>query len=112
MKKIFLLIVLSSTLLFSQDEFLVNTFKDSTQRWPSIDKDGDGNYYVVWQSINLVSSISPYPICLQQFNSNNVKVGSEIVVNEATGNKQEKPVIATNATGRSVVTWSSFTDLA
>lgn len=112
MKKIFLLIVLSSTLLFSQDEFLVNTFKDSTQRWPSIDKDGDGNYYVVWQSINLVSSISSYPICLQQFNSNNVKVGSEIVVNEATGNKQEKPVIATNATGRSVVTWSSFTDLA
>lgn len=111
MKKIFLLIVLSSTLLFSQDEFLVNTFTDSTQRWPSIDKDDNGNYYVVWQSINVISSILLHPIYLQQFNSNNVKVGSEILVNESTPNIQEKPVIATNANGRSVVSWSSFTDL-
>ncbi|OGU54991.1 MAG: hypothetical protein A2006_10205 [Ignavibacteria bacterium GWC2_35_8] len=110
MKKIFLLLVLSSTLLLSQNEFLVNTLTDTTQRWPSVDKDGSGNYYVVWQSIFLPSSISPYPIYLQMFNSNDVKVGGEILVNEATGKKQEKPVIATNAAGRSVIAWSSYTD--
>ena len=84
MKKLFVILVLSSSLLFSQNEFLVNTITDSTQRWPAIDKDGNGNYYVVWQSVNLVSSISPYPIYLQQFNSNNEKVGGEILVNEST----------------------------
>ena len=112
MKKLFALLVVSSSLLFSQNEFLVNTHTDTTQRWPSIDKDGDGNYYVVWQSIKLVSSISPYPICLQQFNSNNEKVGNEILVNESTPYKQEKPVIATNANGRSIVTWSAYIDLS
>lgn len=112
MKKIFLLLIMNSSLLFSQNEFLVNTTNDSTQRWPSIGKDGSENYYVVWQSINLVSSISPYPIFLQQFNSDNIKVGGEILVNEASPYKQEKPVIATNSSGKSVVAWSSFNDLS
>jgi len=112
MKKIFMLLIISSTLILSQNEFLVNTYTDSTQRWPSIDKDGSGNYYVVWQSTNLISSISPHPIYLQHFNSNNEKVGNEILVNESTPYKQEKPVIATNANGRSIVAWSSYTDLS
>lgn len=112
MKKLLALFILSSSLLFSQSEFLVNTITDSTQRWPSINKDGNGNYYVVWQSIVPFSSISPYPIYLQQFNSKNEKVGSEILVNESTPFKQEKPTIATNAGGKSVVVWSSFTDLS
>ncbi len=111
MKKIFLLIVVSSTLLISQNEFVVNTFTDSTQRWPSIDKDGSGNYYVVWQSLNQVSANSKSDIYLQMYNSNDAKVSSEVLVNSSTSNNQEKPVIATNANGRSVVVWSSFTDL-
>jgi hypothetical protein len=112
MKKIFLLFIISSTLLLSQNEFLINTYTHSTQRWPSIDKDGSGNYYVVWQSINRYSSISPHPIYLQQFNSNNEKVGNEILVNQSIPYKQEKPFIATNENGRSIVAWSAYTDLS
>ena len=111
MKKIYLLLLLSSTLLFSQNEFLVNTYTDTTQRWPSVDKDGNGNYYIVWQSIVPFSSISPYPIYLQQFNPNNEKVGDEILVNVPSPFKQEKPAIATNSNGKSIVAWSAFTDL-
>jgi hypothetical protein len=107
-----LLFVLSSTLLFSQSEFLVNTYTDTTQRWPSVDKDGIGNYYIVWQSLNQVSSNSKSDIYLQQFSSSDVKVGGEVLVNTATTDNQEKPVIATNATGRSIVAWSSFTNLS
>src|SRR3989304_7133482 len=112
MKKIFLLFIFNSTLLLSQNEFLVNTYTDSTQRWPSIDKDGNGNYYVIWQSLNQASVYSKGDIFLQQFNSNDVKVGDEELVNLITGNNQEKPVIATNSFGKSVVAWSSFTDLS
>lgn len=109
MKKIFILLVLSSIAIFSQSEFLVNTYTDTTQRWSSIDKDGNGNYYVVWQSINWISSVAPYQIVLQQFNSNDQKVGSEVLVNGASTYKQEKPAIVTNAFGKSIIVWSAFT---
>lgn len=111
MKKIFYLFIFSP-LLFSQIEFQVNSSSDSTQRWPSIDRDGLGNYYVVWQSsVNLISSISVSAIILQQFNANDEKVGSEIVVNSAAPFLQEKPYIATNQNGKSVVAWVSYENL-
>ncbi|MCK7526741.1 MAG: hypothetical protein MZV64_58670 [Ignavibacteriales bacterium] len=100
MKKILIFLALSTTLVFSQNEFRVNTFTDTTQRWASVDKDGNGNYYVVWQSINWLSSVSPFQIVLQQFNSSDQKVGGEVLVNGATTYKQEKPTIATNSSGK------------
>ena len=59
MKKIFLLLIISSTLLSSQNEFLVNTYTDSTQRWPSIDKDGsvvDG-YFIYAIIVSLIGNL-------------------------------------------------------
>lgn len=111
MKKISSLILIASSIIFSQSEFQVNTFSDSTQRWPGIDKDGNGNYYVAWQSLNQITPTSQNDIYLQMFNSNDIKVGGEVLVNSSTLNNQEKPAIATNPLGRSVVVWSSFTDL-
>jgi hypothetical protein len=111
MKKIFLLIVINSAFLFSQNEFLVNTFTDSTQRWPAIDKDGNGNYYVVWQSLNQVATNSKSDIYLQMFNSSNTKIGGEVLINSTVTNNQEKSVIATNSNGKCIVAWSSYSDL-
>ncbi len=111
MKSILTFLVLTSSIIFSQNEFQVNTFSDTTQRWASIDKDGSGNYYVVWQSLNQVSPTSQSDIFLQMFNANDAKVGGEILVNLFTLNNQEKPSIATNQLGRSVIVWSSFTNL-
>lgn len=108
MKKIIVIIAVVSSFLFAQNEFLVNTYTDTTQRWAAIDKDGIGNYYVVWQSLNLASSVAPRQIVLQQFNSNNSKVGSEVLVNGASVHNNEKPGIATNLGGKSIVVWSSF----
>lgn len=111
MKKISTLIVLTSSLILSQNEFQVNTYSDTTQRCPSIDKDGSGNYYVVWQSLNQVSPTSQGDIYLQMFNESDAKVEGEILVNSFTLNNQEKPSIAANQSGRSVIVWSSFTNL-
>jgi hypothetical protein len=111
MKNLFLLLVLSPVFHFSQNEFLVNTCSDNTQRWSAVDKDSIGNYYIVWQSLNQVSSNSKRDIYVQQFNSNDVKVGREVLVNDVVTHNQEKPVIATNPNGKSVVVWASYTDL-
>jgi hypothetical protein len=57
----------------------------------------------------LLSSVSPYQIVLQQFNSSDQKIDGEVLVNVASTFKQEKPAIATNNSGKSVVVWSSVT---
>jgi hypothetical protein len=111
MKNLFILFILSPVFLFSQKEFLVNTCSDNTQRWSAVDKDSIGNYYIVWQSLNQVSSSSKSDIYLQQFNSNDVKVGREVLVNDIVTHNQEKPDIATNPDGKSVAVWASYTDL-
>lgn len=108
MKKIILMLVLISSFHFSQNEFKVNTYSDSTQRWPAIDRDGSGNYYVVWQSLNQISPSSQSDIYLQMFDQNDVKIGTEVLVNFYTSENQEKPFIATNASGKSIIVWSSF----
>ncbi|NWF88172.1 MAG: hypothetical protein HXY50_01785, partial [Ignavibacteriaceae bacterium] len=106
MKRIFTFLLIVSSLLFSQNEFQVNTYSDSTQRWPSISIDGNGNYYVVWQSLLRDSLNTNSNIYLQQFNSNDEKIGSEVLVNGYEWDQQEKPVIATNSSGTSIIAWS------
>jgi hypothetical protein len=45
------------------------------------------------------------------FNSSNTKIGGEVLINSDVTNNQEKPVIATNSIGKSIVAWSSYSDL-
>ena len=110
MKKIFLLFVFSSLILNAQNEYLVNTFKDSIQRSPVVAKDGSGNYVVVWQSLNQAAANSNYDIYMQLYNSNDEKIGGEILVNQTTAGAQEKPAVAMNNNGKVVVVWSSYSN--
>ncbi len=96
--------------LFAQNEFIVNTYTDSTQRDPQIDKDNSGNYVIVWTSLNQISVNNADEIYLQKFNSANQKIGSEELVNSVTEKNQEKPAIAMNGNGMFVITWASYSD--
>jgi hypothetical protein len=110
MKKLLLLIITVSTISFSQSEFLVNTYLDSTQRDPQIERDAVGNYLVVWQSYNQVASNSEGDIYFQRFDNNNQKVGTETIVNSISTKNQERPAIAMNPNGDFIVAWASLTD--
>lgn len=107
MKKVFFIFFLSVCVL-AQSEFLVNEYTDTTQRSPVIAKDSIGNYAVVWQSLNQVSSQSGYDIYLQKYFSNGTKNGSPQVVNQVTAGNQEYPVIAMNKSGKFVIAWTSM----
>jgi hypothetical protein len=105
--KILLLGLLTANFILAQDEFVVNTYQDSTQRDPQIERDSEGNYAVVWNSDYQVSYQDEGEIMLQLFNSDDEKVGEEEFVNTDTDNDQERPALAINSEGTFVVVWAS-----
>ena len=110
MKKVSILLLFLASVVFSQSEFLVNTEIDTTQRDPQISRDAEGNYVIVWDSENQVSSSSKSDIYFQLFDSNNNKVGEETLINEITTNEQERPALSMNGEGSFVVVWASHTE--
>ena len=91
----------------AQNEFIVNTFQDSTQRDPQIARDAEGNYLIVWDSENQFSANSKSDIYFQRFNSNDEKLGNETLVNNYTENEQERPALSMNNDGTFVIAWAS-----
>jgi len=91
-------------------EFPVNTREDSTQSDPCIASDAQGNTVVVWVSQDQTAAGSKGDICLQRFDSGDLPVGSETVVNNVTAHDQSKPAVAMNPGGDFVVVWASFTN--
>lgn len=110
MKKIlFILFVVFTSSLFSQNEFLVNSNQDSTQRAPRIaGPDQNGNYVITWQSTSKSSEIDKQDIFMQMFDKNNNKIGKEILVNDTTAGEQENPSVAMGKDGTVVIVWASF----
>jgi hypothetical protein len=109
MKKIILMILIFSGYTFGQFEFKVNSFSDSTQRDPQIAQDTNGNYIIVWDSENHVSSSSQSDIVFQLFDASDNKIGTEVVVNDVTQGEQERPAIAMNGDGDFIIVWASHT---
>lgn len=106
--KFILIIFLLTCSLFSQSEFLVNTHTDTTQRAPRIARDAAGNYVIIWKSEHQVTPTSRGDIFMQRYNSNDVKVGTETLVNQQTSGDQERPSLAMNGNGDLVIVWASF----
>jgi hypothetical protein len=106
-----LTLILLTSVLFGQSEFVVNTTQDSTQRDPHVAVDSTGAYIVVWKSVNQVAPGSKGDIYFQRFNSSDSPVGSETLVNTVTAGDQTKPVVAMAGNGDFVVAWASFTNL-
>lgn len=90
---------------------VVNTYTDSTQRDPYIARDAEGNYVVVWYSINQVTDSSEGDIFLQRFSKTDAPIGGETLVNTETATNQEKPSLAMNGNGNFVIAWQSWTDM-
>ena len=107
---IILIILISVIKLFAQNEFLVNTYLDSTQRDPQIDRDSLGSYVVVWNSEDQISPGSKGDIYLQLFDSTDQFISTETLVNTRTAGDQEKPALAMNKSGGFVIVWASYTN--
>ena len=96
--------------LHAQSEFIVNTTLDSTQRDPQIERDAEGNYVVVWKSVNQAAPDSRGDICLQLFTAGGAHIGVESLVNTTTSGDQDRPALAMNGRGDFVVAWASYAD--
>ena len=96
---------------FAQNEFVVNTRRDTTQREPRIACDAAGNPAVVWSSRNQAGPTSSNDICLQMLTPGGAPIGVETLVNQATAGSQEQPAMAMNARGDLVVAWASSTSI-
>lgn len=105
--KIIITGLLTTSFILAQDEFVVNTYQDSTQRDPQIERNAEGNYAVVWNSDFQVSYEAGGEIMLQLFNANDDKVEGEKFVNTVTEGDQERPALAMNSSGVFVVVWAS-----
>src|ERR1041385_8831681 len=87
-------------------EFQVNSFTTSFQIYPSIGADSAGNFVVVWQSY--AQDGSSRGIFARQYTAAGAAVGaSEFRVNAFTTGGQGIPEVASDATGRFVVSWQS-----
>lgn len=109
MKFLIITFLLISSFVFGQNEVLVNTQTDTTQRDSHIARDAAGNYIIAWDSENQATQNSQSDIYFQLFDSNNNKVGSETLVNTATDNEQERPALSMNGNGNFVIVWASHT---
>src|SRR5210317_1579676 len=106
---IFIIFISMTNNLIGQHEFIVNTFKDSTQSEPSIELiDGTGNFVIVWKSENQVDLQSEGDIYLKYFSSELIQLADEILVNDSTIGPQQNPQISSNRKGKFVVVWSSY----
>ena len=103
------LLFLGSTITcLGQNEFLVNSSGDSTQRDAHIARDAMGHYAVVWNSVNQVDSISKGDIYLQWYTSSDQPIGIETPVNQTTAGDQIQPSLEMNDSGYLVIAWASY----
>jgi len=84
-------------------EFRANTFTTNSQQNPAIAMDADGDFVVVWESIN--QDGSSYGVYAQRYNASGVAQGGEFRVNTFTTGNQQAPAVAMDASGDFVVTW-------
>jgi hypothetical protein len=88
------------------DEFRVNSYTMSGQRYPSVASDASGNFVVAWHSV--VQDGSGYGVFGQRYDSAGVVQGDEFRVNSYTTNSQKSTSVASDASGNFVVAWHSL----
>lgn len=87
------------------NEFRINTYTTSFQRFPSVAMDAAGDFVVTWQSFNQDGNGSG--IFAQRYNSAGVAQGTEFKVNTHTMGAQDLSSVAINSTGAFVIAWES-----
>ena len=85
-------------------EFRVNTFTTSNQGGPAIASDNEGNFAIVWHSINQPGG-SNFDIFCQRYDNNGSPVGIEFMINDSTTGRQFNPAIAMDGMGNFTVAY-------
>jgi len=87
-------------------EFLINTYTTSHQAHPNVGTFNDGNFVVVWHSLDQDGSLEgAYG---QRFDSSGAKLGGEFQINTHTVSNQRAPIVGTFDDGNFVVVWHSL----
>ena len=98
--------------LFSSDgtkignEFLVNTYTNSSQENSSITALGSDKFIVTWTSSGQDGSSDG--VYSQIFSIDGTKIGNEILVNTYTNNYQNNSTITNLGSDKFIITWSSY----
>lgn len=90
----------------SGEQFLINTYKDSSQTKPSIADLKDGGFVVVWESYGQDASL--FGIYGQRYNADGNTEGLEFKVNEYSSGSQDDPKVESLPDGGFVVVWESY----
>ncbi len=90
------------------EEFQVNTYTTSDQRFPAVAVEPDGDFVVVWWSRGSSGTDSSWTsIQGQRYDSDGFPVGGEFQVNTYTTNGQTAHCVAVDQHGDFVVVWQS-----
>jgi hypothetical protein len=93
------------------NEVLANTFTLGQQGSPALASDANGNFVVVWDSLNQPPDAFNLGVFGQRFGSTGVKVGPEFLVNTYTTFGQGYPSVDADGEGRFVVVWRGLYDV-
>ena len=90
-------------------EFQVNTYTNSSQRYPGVSPSGFDGFAVVWRGDGSSGTDdSSYSIQAQRFDSEGQTVGAEFQANTYTTNSQTHPTVSPDGSGNFVVVWDSL----
>jgi hypothetical protein len=87
-------------------EFLVNSYTEGSQQYPTVALDGDGDFVVAWQDYGQDGDLRG--VFAQRFDSTGHAVDTEFQVTSYTGNRQAYPAVAADQAGDFVVVWQSY----
>ena len=90
------------------DEFQVNTYTTSYQKYPNITTLNDGGFIITWESND--QDGSDYGIYAQRFNSSGDTVGDEFKVNTNISGYQQSSSVAAMSDDGFVITWHGYSN--
>ena len=85
-------------------EILINSYYENTQQVPDITSLSNGGFVAVWETF--LTGGSYQEVAMQRFDANGNKIGSEIIVNTETLNRQLAPSVTELSNGKIVVVWT------
>ncbi|WP_422361023.1 putative Ig domain-containing protein [Reichenbachiella sp.] len=89
------------------NEFLVNSATSHDQDNPDIAQNADGDFVVVWAD-HYAASYEYYNIKAQRYNNEGIRIGSEIQINNETGEQASDPAVALDDSGNFMVVWDAY----
>lgn len=89
-------------------EFRVNTTTDNNQLNPSVAMNNDGDFIIVWESMDQPEPNRP--ICCQSYGQDGLPVGPELVISDQPSICRY-PDVALDSTGEAIVVWTGKNSL-